>query len=296
MKPQNITPFIAAYMALVALMPVTAMAQTDTLRVPKDTVYFDVFRAEYFTLKVEENWWLGQIDIFLGNKKLMTSPAWNWGPWFEGFCQKPPPCFYKDITGDGIGEVIIWYPSGGNDGRGSSFIYTLNSAESSAVMIGTFDGIEKGYDRICAEDLDGDSIPEVISYNRVWECWNIPCAGSFAPTLIWKWTGGEYRLANFKLDDYLINNRYYRVTDDTKKAVDWWVKEAYKNPGYGQPYPPDVWMPVLEYIYAGRFREADSVFNALWPAELSEKEECYMELWQHVHSDPMWPELMKSDW
>ncbi len=298
MKFRSIIPIIAAYMALVALLPGVAMAQNDTLWIPEDTLYFDGFRAVYSrNLDWERRW-----QVFIGDKLIMTSPQFNMIVNIGNVtCQVHSPndtCNIVDLTGDGIGEVIFSYPSGGNDGTGSSFIYTLNPADSSAKRIGTFDGFKLGYDEVYPKDIDRDSIPEMISRNRMWECWNVPCAGSPAPLMIWKWTGKRYRLANFKYSNYILEKRgtAYKDTVWLTSSIRRWVRDVYGSPASGMPYPPEVWGATLDFIYAGRSREADSVFNAWWPPEIPDKEKCYKELWQHVHADPSWPELMKSDW
>jgi hypothetical protein len=52
---------------------------------------------------------------------------------------------------------------------------------------------------------------------------------------------------------------------------------------------------MIEYIYAGKFAEADSAFDALWSAEVDGKDIYHKEIWDRVKSGSFWSDLLESD-
>ncbi len=270
----------------------TTVTKADTIRTPVDTIYFSGYMAINFSVRAsnEENWFENEWEVYLCDKKLLTSFRWYPGPGFVNFNRKAggggTPRLIQDINGDNRGEIIFEVYSGGNNGWESTYIYTLDTI---ATEIGLFDGLNQGLNMLNLQDIDGDGIPELISNDMNYGCWPEGCAGAPAPLLIWKWTGKQYRLANLKFSRYLLSLKGWK--DEPNLHLDGFVR----RPGYAA-FPPIIADVMLEYIYAGKYSAADSAFNYLWPSNLSDKDKYYNEIWGYVKNSPFWQELQKSDW
>jgi hypothetical protein len=283
---------ILALIGAISIYSISA-GQDDTVRVAIDTLYFNNYFAIKNKLLLEEYWFEFEWDIFYKDKKILTSPSYFPIVDIQNLsCYSHIPndsCHCKDITGDDICEIIISIPSGGNNGAEDIFIYSLDSTANS---IGKFDGLNKIFGSL--RNIDGDSIPEVIFYDLQFDCWPEGCFGAPRPMLIWKWTGNGYKLANFEFSSYLLESKGWKDEPDIKKTIQWWVVTFYKKPGYAE-FPPLIAHVMIEYIYAGKFAEADSAFNAIWPSEVDGKDIYHKEIWDLVKSGPFWDDLLKSD-
>lgn len=204
-----VVTFLVPLIATVYAQQDTLIHPSDTLWIPFDTVYFDGYTGINYKVQDarEDNWWVHEWQIYLGDKKILTSFRWYPSPQLYDFCHDPEgvrkPCYIQDINGDSKGEIIFTVMSGGNDGRASTYIFSLDTA---AVEIGRFEGLKTNLSDVYPADIDNDHIFELHSRDRNYECWPDGCAGSPAPKLIWKWDGKSYRLANFKLGHYILVN------------------------------------------------------------------------------------------
>ena len=264
----------------------------DSIRTPVDTIYFAGYMAVNVSVnaKNEEDWHENEWEVYLCGKKLLTSFRWYPGPIFYDFNYNPnggnQQRYIQDINGDGKGEIIFEVYSGGNNGWESTYIYTI---DTTATLIGNFNGIDTGLNMLRMEDIDGDGIPELFFNDMNFDCWPEGCAGAPAPLLIWKWTGKQYKLANLKFSEYLLGQKGWK--DELKSRLDDYILK----PGYS-PFPPVIADVMLEYIYAGKYAAADSAFYALWPNNLSDKDKYYKEIWGYAKASHFWPELQKSNW
>jgi hypothetical protein len=240
-----------------------------------------------------------QFQIAQDSIVLIESRIWPFMDMWD-FCRnwrmKSPACHFKDINSDGIVEVMFNYRSGGNDGTEDLEIYSI---DSTGRRIAFFNGLENGCGLYWMKELDGDSIPEICTYSRHYECWKDGCAGSRAPVLAWKWDGGKYRMANWKLSDSIL--RIINKIDPDSVVI----KYAFNNkriiPGVYDPEDNDkypLWLLgiMLDLIYAGQNAKADSVFNICWPDSLPYKDDFYIEAINRTRDDPFWQEIQDSDW
>ena len=241
-----------------------------------------------------------QFQIFLNDEILVKSRIWQFmGMW--NFCyntrQNSPECYFKDINGDSKDEVIFGYASGGNDGREDTEIYSIDS--TAAKRIAFFDGLEKCAGSIWINDLDNDSIGELIVNSRHYECWKAGCAGSRAPLLVWKWDGERYRMANKKLSEQILRV-INKIDPDSVVgrfvASDDRISKGEYDPKDWDKYPLWLLGIMLDLIYVGEDVKADSVFEICWPDSILYKREFYIEAKTRVKLDPFWPEIVESDW
>jgi hypothetical protein len=285
--------FITLILFIVAI---DCFAQTDTLRVPVDTIYFSGYTAINYKVYEDENWWDHEVEIRLCDKVLLTSIKWFPSPALYNLSYGTKGdngiCYLRDINNDHKPEIIINVVGGGNNGWESNFIYTLDTA---ATLIGNFDGNNTGLNALRMEDIDGDSIPELIFNDMNYGCWPEGCFGAPAPLLIWKWTGSKYKLSNIKFKTYLLKQDYWCQGGNSTQAVNAWVSDFYKRSGYGE-FPPVIADVMLEYIYMGENEEADSAFYSLWPEAVENKERYHKEIWDYAKNSPFWNELRNSDW
>ncbi len=197
--------------------------------------------------------------------------------------------FLKDITGDGKPELTFYSASGGSNGAENVYIYSIDTA---AVLIGKFDGFNKSSASFI--DIDGDNIPEMICCDIRFQGWNCGCSNAPCPTLVWKWDGDKYRLANFKFKDYILLD----LNTDSKhldECLAWYIRDFPNSTKYA-PYPTCLWRAMLDLIYAGESDAADSLFDKYWPSDLVDKDSFYKEFTDHLHSGSFWEELQNSDW
>ncbi|HBC45978.1 MAG TPA: hypothetical protein DEO84_08025 [candidate division Zixibacteria bacterium] len=289
--------FISSILFIFSAISVFGQADTinvisDSIRTPVSTVYFAGYKAVNVSVgaKGEDNWHENEWEVYLCDRKLLTSFMWYPGPVFYDFNYNPnggnQPRYIQDINNDGKGEIIFEVYSGGNNGWVSTFIYSM---DTTATLIGDFKGIDTGLNMLRFNDIDDDSIPELIFNDMNYDCWPEGCAGAPAPLLIWKWTGKQYRLANLKFSQYLSNSMGWK--DKIKSRLEDYIL----RPGYS-PFPPVIAEIMLEYIYAGEYAAADSAFYALWPNNLGDKEKYHKEIWDYAKGSYFWPELQKSNW
>jgi hypothetical protein len=263
-------------------------------RVPKDTIDLGKYCAIYYQVTGSDGFVENEYDLFYGGKKILTSPRWAAPLRIYRYCRvenySTEQCLLKDINNDGKLEIIFYFPCGGTDPSEDYFIYSLDTV---ATLVMAFDEF-----RNCCmelEDIDGDGIDEIIICDLNFHNWNLPNSGEPCPKLVWKWDKNRYRLANFKLADQLLKRDGYKDDPLLKDSIKRWVEIFYGRKGE-DPYPPDVWFVMLEYIYAGKYAKSDSVFKELWPKEVANKDKFYKEFWDQVKSGYFWPTLLKSDW
>lgn len=277
------------------------MAKIDTVRTPIDTIYFAGYKAINFKILCEENWYETEWEVYLCDRKLLTSFRWYPGPRLYNFGYNSKgvkkPHYIEDINGDGKGEIIFEVYSGGNNGRESAYIYTLDTL---ATLIGKFNGINTGLNMIRLDDLDGDSVPELIFNDMNYGCWPDGCAGAPAPYLVWKWNGNNYQLANFKLGNLILRQLNYwnpdsipeilnTVKNDTSK-----IRNFDPNNEYG--YPMILIDDMLALTYAGHRYDADKILEFAWAKGDTTILIFKKVFWDKVKSSYFWDNLQKSDW
>jgi len=240
-----------------------------------------------------------QFEISLNGEILSKSRIWPFIDMWD-FCyssrRESPECYFRDITGDSINEVVFNYGSGGNNGCEDLQIYSIDSTASE---IAFFNGLEKGCGLYWLADLDNDAISEICTYSRHYECWKAGCAGSRAPLLVWKWDGERYRMANKKLSGRILRTinkvdpdsvvRQFRNTGDK-------IRKGEYDPEDWDKYPLWLLGIMLDLIYVGEDARADSVFEICWPDSIPYKSEFYIEATDRVNTDPFWPEIEESAW
>lgn len=281
----------------------SAFAQVDTVRTPTDTLYFAGYTAIYYRVEdvPEKNLWMNEWSVYLCDKKLLTTMMWSPGLGFYNYYYNPDgsgqPCYFRDINNDGKGEIIFQANSGGNDGRASTIVYSLDTA---ATKICELDGLNKGLGPAWLDDLDYDSIPELVTNDRHYECWPDGCAGSPAPYLVWKWDGNQYRLANFKLSNIILDKLLNLGPANFTKMINAIEQDTSKirnfNPNDEYNYPVELISNMLNLCYDGRKAAVDSLLEFSWAKDDTTKSMFEKIYWKKVNSSYYWKDLQQSNW
>ncbi len=288
----------------------TTVTKADTIRTPVDTIYFSGYMAINFSVRAsnEENWFENEWEVYLCDKKLLTSFRYYPGPDLYNFNYDPngvkKPRYLEDINGDKKGEMIFVVESGGSGGDMSAFIYVLDTI---AVKIADFGALDGELRAFRLEDIDGDGISEVVFGDNHFNYWPYGNGAMASVSLVWKWDGKIYRLANFKLGKEIIRNIYRNLAvyysdwaiPDTV-AFDVAIQDTAIVRGFNaskeESYPVSLMESMLNLFYSGDSTQAIRLFNKIWPDDLPKKQEFYRLFREQMDSSPHWQELQKSDW
>lgn len=270
--------------------------QPNFLRVPRDSIDLGDYKAILYEIyipigdtseKNSEELYISKDDKPAMTTKSITVSMFNFGT--EDSTSEGK--YYKDINNDGIDEIIVM----GHTGLGSCCMHVSIHGLNEEFISDLGRQELKDLDVFYFEDIDNDSIPEILHGDPHFLRWKAPFDDSPRPLLIWKWHEGGYRLANFKHADYLLG----KITDDDykllEKAIARRVEKEY-NPDheYYKYPPPALWDLMLDYIYAGESGKADSLFEEYWPEQIPGKEVFYGEFKNHLENGLYWQGITNS--
>jgi len=274
-------------------------SQTDFSGATTDSFTVDGYLITFhYYPQIDTGSWGGQYKIYRNDTLMVSSMIWPFLG-IDGCCFYPPPSRFSDMNGDGIEDVLFVYASGGNNGADDVYIYSLDRPENE---IGRFTGMDKG--EFFPEDIDGDSLPEMIFPDIQYICWHYGCAGSPRPYLVWKWDGTKYRLANFKLARHILKE-LYRVNPDSIGNEAYLSKLATLGASRQSPcwdkkiedgFPVPLFDLMLTYTYCGYELVADEIYRLCCPATILGNAELFEEIKQEMQSSPYWGELQQSNW
>lgn len=270
-------------------------AQPDMTKEARDTIWLNEYKAVIYDVYDEDGEKKSEMMTLFKDTRLVNSfgsktvSLYNFGTSADSAKGEK---YRKDINNDGIDEIItIGFTGSGN----CCNIITIASLNSNYVELNQFNlrEIEVFY----FEDLDNDSIPELIFRDAAFINWQAPFDESPKPLLIWKWLNYSYKLANFKFSDYLLSKITDEDFQELEKLIKVRVEKEYdpEHKYYNTP-PPRLWGIMLEYIYADKSEKADSIFNQYWPEEIPGKDDFYRDFQSRLEKGPYWSQLKKSYW
>ena len=292
----------SAFVSLILLSLMPAIVQASDLESKIDTVLARRWpttigdcRGYYHKLVYENGQAEYQWSIVHNGKTILTSPSCSLEVWLYIFSwiQDGINCAanQKDITRDGVGEIIFEIPE-----LHSMYVYSLDTA---GAQLGVFEGAAHEYRDIHLRDLDGDSVPEFIAASTHYDVWSSDYRVD-APSLAWIWDGKKYRLANFKLSEEILEKQYGLNESKLAYVFEYSLKHPYPSshfdPDSVSTYPMDLLTYMLELAFAGRSADCEELLEYKWPFVVSGRENFREMFWKRVESDPMWPELQQSDW
>ncbi|MCP4580159.1 MAG: hypothetical protein GY839_00975 [candidate division Zixibacteria bacterium] len=281
--------------ALIVILASTSLADPKYNRQVRDSVTIGRYTAiTYESVSFEGEKLHEELMIKLGPSPAMSTMSksiqlYNFG----SDADDPSGASYtKDLNGNGTDDIIVV----GHTGLGSccNHISIHSLDEKFLTEIGRFKLLD--VDVFYLEDLDKDSLPEIIFRDANFGKWNAPFDESPMPLLIWKWYEGKYRLANIKFSDYLKGKRDKDNPKKLKKLTETRMEKEYDPKHEFYRFPPSLlWGMMLDYIYAGDAEAADSLFNAEWPKEIPGKQEFYDSFQAQLKKGIYWPEIGRSD-
>ena len=289
--------FYAQVAALMFASAAFSQPSSRFTRVPLDSVQIDGYRAVRTELKPADGGEATEeLSLFKGDKKVMSSFGHNIALYNFGSAggDSTGQLFAKDINGDSLPEAIITVFT--KSGFCCNYLSIISLGDEFS-EIGRFE--LKETDIFYLEDIDGDSIPELLFRDPGFIDWHsYTFENAPRPLLIWKWRGGQYNLANSEFSGYLTDQIQAEDFQKLDKQVEQWQKQAGKPgtdaaSGENAP-PPELLEVVLDYYYADMDSTGDSLLDANWPENIPGKEEFHGELLERLNQGPYWKNLHEN--
>lgn len=197
--------------------------------------------------------------------------ATSWG----GPC--PEPVMGRDITGDGVPDLVIAEWTGGAHCR---FLFHVFGLGSQLCDLGTLDA---GHADLAGfEDLDSDGRLEFVTPDWSFAYWRTSFAGSPAPLVIL--APGEH--------GYHVATELMRQSCPSEADLIRLAEETRDRPGWdgGQP-PPVLWAAMLDLIYSGNVGSAWKLVEDAWPSGLPGRPEFTQAFKDQLSTSPYWTEI-----
>ena len=186
-----------------------------------------------------------------------------------------------DITGDGNPNVAIYEWTGGAHCCFNVFLFEIGDKFRQVAAVYGKDSIPR------FDDIDGDSIPEVVIHDCTYAYWPQSFASSPAPRVILRWDGKSYRVAR----DMMRQPR--PSIQDLKTKAD----EIRKKWGQGynrSSIPVELWGYALELMYAGHEDLGWQFIKMGWSEKFPLDSDLLEELRSLMASSPYWQQLQKA--
>jgi hypothetical protein len=195
------------------------------------------------------------------------------------------PIETKDITGDGIPELIIGVWSGGAHCCFSVIIFSLGEELKKIAEI------EGGDSSLEFKDFEGDGIYEIVGRDWTFAYWETSFSNSPAPQIVLRYLHGKYVLAT----DLMKKN------PPGKKEIEAKIEEINhaftKSAAFDDEAPPELWQYMLDLIYSGNGKIALTFFDKAWPAQREGKEVFLAAFKAQLAKSSYWPEIKSfSKW
>jgi hypothetical protein len=268
---------------------------SEYIQVPYDSVVFDDYKAISYGYQDSAGHQMSMrvvLRIFKNQKEWMIFKD-DCINAITSFCSYlsylKNNCYLSDINKDGHREFLITHATcGASDGQMGGYLYSVNDSANLVL------NIPPSIADFKIEDLEHDSIPEIIAHDDLFTFFMDYPYRKFSQPLIWKWDGEKYRIANGRYADYILDPL---GPNQLPPKSDWF--KSYPFPVTARssikvPYD-SFWDMVFSYYMVGRSTEADSLFNTLWPPEVPDKEKYQREIKKRIEQDPYWPQILQSN-
>ena len=185
----------------------------------------------------------------------------------------------KDITGDGIPELIMGVWSGGAHCCFSIILFSLGEELKKIAVI---EGVDSSFE---FKDFEGDGIYELVGRDWTFAYWETSFANSPAPQVVLRYQHGKYVLAT---------NVMKKQPPDKKEleAKIVGLRDKFANVrALDDEAPSELWEYMLDLIYTGNGKIALNVFNKAWPEHKEGKEEFLTAFKTQLAKSSYWQEI-----
>jgi hypothetical protein len=192
-----------------------------------------------------------------------------------------------DLDGDGKPDVVVATSTGvevlRNNGSGG-----LVSSQTISIA-GTTSSLNS-YLRVV--DLDGDGTLEIVLNDWTFAYWKVAFAQSPAPKIVLRYNGSQWvfdpKLTISKNLDRSLNTKLDRQISDG-------FKQTKTNRAFGDlgetGAPVVLWTRMLDLIYSGRAKKAESLVNNIWPNDNKYKSEFLSQFTKQLTESPYYSGL-----
>ena len=195
----------------------------------------------------------------------------------------------KDITGDGVPDLVVSEWSGGAH---CCFVYNVFSLGKEFKFIDQIENSHGYYGKF--KDVDGDGVLEFLGHDFTFSYWHESFAGSPAPEIILDFKDGAYRLALGKMKKPINPLVYKSQLDEFRNASRDQASLRLNKVGWerrGFVLPSMVWSYMLDLIYTGHPKEAWGFLHDVWPKGKAGKERFIKEFKEQQSRSYYWDNL-----
>ena len=222
------------------------------------TSLFELYRSGPATCDADETlslWRDGTPLDSVGGHRLWLGAALDTLMWEDlpPEAHPVPEGAVRDLTGDGVPEVVVSSWSGGAH---CCFSYLVVELGETPRLLAAVDAADS---EVEVRDADGDGVPELWLHDFAFAYWNTSFAGSPAPRVALAWDGEAFSPSERHM-------RLPPLAPDTLAAL---AETVRADPAWArQTFPPEAyWGTLLDLLYAGRGAEATTFAEAAWPGD-----------------------------
>jgi len=203
---------------------------------------------------------------------------------------EPPPDVSPniiDITGDGIPDLVVETFSGGAHCCYTYYLYSLGKKFKPIAVLETKDS------SLRFQDLDGDSIYEILGRDYTFAYWQTYFADSPAPEVILRHTGEGYHLAlDLMRKSPPSEEELSKQITDVRRQFGDPVMETFQDPAWRTArVPSSLWETMLDLIYGGNSQVAWDFFSRAWPKNEKGENEFLAAFKAKLQTSPYWADL-----
>ena len=193
--------------------------------------------------------------------------------------QSGEPIETKDITGDGMPELIIGVWSGGAHCCFSIIIFSLGEELKKIAEI------EGGDSSFEFKDFEEDGIYELVGRDWTFAYWETSFAHSPAPQIVLRYLHGKYVLATD-----LMKNKPPGEKEIAAKIDE--LSHAFtRSATFDDEVPPELWEYMLDLIYSGNGKIALTFLDKAWPEHREGREAFLTAFKAQLAKSSYWPEI-----
>ena len=186
----------------------------------------------------------------------------------------------KDITGDGIPDLVVEGYSGGAHCCNDYLIFSLGEQfQKIAHLYGGDSSFE-------FKDIDGDGVYEIIGRDWTFAYWETSFAASPAPEIILYYKDNKYKLACG-----LMRESHPEFMDKFDKKLEM-IKS---DPAWTDEVPSSLWGYMLDLIFTGNSKKAYEFFDRAWQGDKEGKKKFIRKFKTQLSKSPYWHKIRKMN-